>query len=374
MKTYNIVACLMLAFSFVACEKSTDTSTEEIKTSVVSDYTVFMQNNNQLNAVVVNSTGEEIIVENTLASFNDVPSNSLKYRTTLDISYFYTSNCQSNFQWYDASSETTKSIPLFEDLDSCELNVIATAHSSESAFIAYERELLGKDKQFVVRVNSLAQTTASYSEITLDKKPIDIIASGDRLFILTLDEYVTDNYYLSVIDLDTDIIIMELDLGVDALRLFTNNSGKVIVSYPKLHTTIDPLTLDKEYTTYGENTEPGFITTNDYYMDAAGKLYFHKNMPSAAVTEVPAIYDFEKNNTVVYLFENFLTETELDIKYNIAETTAIAYDNKNNYVLIGYKKNGSADEGGILRITPSPDFKLIDNLDLEGVPQTIFVK
>ena len=74
------------------------------------------------------------------------------------------------------------------------------------------------------------------------------------------------------------------------------------------------------------------------------------------------------------VIENFLTETELDIKYNIAETTAIAYDNKNNYVLIGYKKNGSADEGGILRITPSPDFKLIDNLDLEGVPQTIFVK
>ncbi|HDZ06226.1 hypothetical protein LCGC14_0292280 [marine sediment metagenome] len=374
MKTYNFVACLMLAFSFVACEKSTDTSTEEIKTSIVSDYTVFMQNNNQLNAVVVNSTGEDISVESALISFNNIPSNSLKYRTPLDISYFYITNCQSHFQWYDASSATTKSIQLFNDLNSCVINVMATAHSIESAFIAYERELLGKDKQFVVRVNSLAQTTNNYTEIILDKKPVDIIASSDRLFVLTLDEFVTNTYYLSVIDLDTDVIIMELDLGIDALRLFTNNSGKVIVSYPELHTTIDPVSLDKEYTTYGENTEPGFITTKDFYMDGTGKFYFHKNMPSATVSEVPAIYDFEKNSTVVYLFENFLTETELNVKYNIAETTAIAYDDKNNYVLIGYKENGTTDKGGILRITPSPDFKLIDNLNLEGVPQTIFVK
>ena len=55
------------------------------------------------------------------------------------------------------------------------------------------------------------------------------------------------------------------------------------------------------------------------------------------------------------------------MKYSIAQTTSIAYDEKNNYVLIGYQKKGQVDKGGILRITPAPDFKLIDNIDLEGV-------
>ncbi|WP_339665649.1 hypothetical protein, partial [Maribacter arcticus] len=94
---------------------------------------------------------------------------------------------------------------------------------------------------------------------------------------------------------------------------------------------------------------------------------------NSAIDMVPAIYDFQTNNTVVYLFENFLTESDINVKYRIATTTSIGYDEQNNYMLIGYQKKGEVNKGGILRITPAPDFKIIDNIDLDGVPQTIFV-
>ncbi len=102
-------------------------------------------------------------------------------------------------------------------------------------------------------------------------------------------------------------------------------------------------------------------------------MFFQKTITAASIETVPAIYDFEKNNTVVYLYENFLTEAELNVQYNIGMTTSIGYDEKNDFVLIGYQKKGQQNKGGILRISPSPDFKIIDNIDLEGVPQTIFV-
>ncbi|TDS15246.1 hypothetical protein DFQ03_1886 [Maribacter caenipelagi] len=374
MKTYKYVACFVLAFSFFACEKSSEPVEEEIATSAQVDYTVFLQNNNQLNGVVVASANEEFTVKSNVNLFSNVPSNALKYRTSNDLGYYSSTNCQATFQWFNAENSASQSVALFSDIDVCSINVLTMAFSNELAAVAYERELLGKDKQFIVRINQLIQGSVSPEEISLDKKPMEIVISSNRLFVLTLNEFVSDEFHLSVIDLDNSEVLMELDLGLDAQRLFTNNSGEVIISYPEYHTTLNPKTLDKLYTTYGEDTEPGFITTNDFFIDSAGKFYFHKKMPNAEIEEVPAIYDFEKNSTVVYLFENFLTEAELNIKYSIAQTTSIAYDEKNNYVLIGYQKKGHIDKGGILRITPAPDFKLIDNIDLEGVPKTIFVK
>ncbi len=364
----------MLAFSFFACEKSSDQVDEEIATNVQVDYTVFLQNNNQLNGIVVGSANDEFAVKSTVNSFSNIPSNAIKYRTTTDIGYYSTTNCQATFQRFNAEDSSSESVSLFSDIDACSINVLAMAYSNELAAVAYERELLGKDKQFVVRINSTTDAAVNAVEISLEKKPVDIVMSSNRLFVLTLNEFVSDEFHLSVIDLDDNEVLIELDLGLDAQRLFTNNNGMVIISYPELHTILNPLTLEKSYTTYGENTEPGFVTTKDFFLDSAGKFYFQKNIPSAEIEEVPAIYDFEKNSTVVYLFENFLTETELNMRYSIDQTTSIAYDEKNNYVLIGYQKKGQVDKGGILRITPSPDFKLIDNIDLEGVPKTIFVK
>jgi len=200
-----------------------------------------------------------------------------------------------------------------------------------------------------------------------------LITSSNRLFVLTLNEFVTDEYHLSVLDLNTNQQIVEVNLGYSALKLFKNNSEQVLISYPELHTTLGQISLDKTYTIYSENTAPDFITTKDSFLDSSGKMYFQKAMLNTEIAMVSAIYDFQTNNTVVYLFENFLTESDINVKYRIATTTSIGYDEQNNYMLIGYQKKGEVNKGGILRITPAPDFKIIDNIDLDGVPQTIFV-
>ncbi|MEH6760625.1 MAG: hypothetical protein V7687_05605 [Maribacter arcticus] len=373
MKTYNIVAYFIMALSFVACEKSSEESTEEIAIEAPTNYTVFLSSSNNLNAVVLGTSNDELIVKNSVASFSEIPSEYVKFRDSDEISFYYTSNCQANIELYNAANNTANSFQVFQDLDPCAIEVTAITHTAELIFIAYERELLGKDMQNVVRIISLNNSGENYIDITLDKKPVDLITSSNRLFVLTLNEFVTDEYHLSVLDLNTNQQIVEVDLGYNALKLFKNNSEQVLISYLELHTTLDPISLDKTYTTYSENTAPDFITTKDSFLDSSGKMYFQKAMLNTEIDMVPAIYDFQKNNTVVYLFENFLTESDINVKYRIATTTSIGYDEQNNYMLIGYQKKGEVNKGGILRITPAPDFKIIDNIDLDGVPQTIFV-
>tara|TARA_R110002153_G_scaffold30587_7_gene93847 strand:- start:5866 stop:6990 length:1125 start_codon:yes stop_codon:yes gene_type:complete len=373
MKTYNIVAYFIMALSFVACEKSSEESTEEIAIEAPTNYTVFLSSGNNLNAVVLGTPNDELIVKNSVASFSEIPSEYVKFRDSDEISFYYTSNCQANIELYNAANYTTNSFQVFQDLDPCAIEVTAITHTAELIFIAYERELLGKDMQNVVRIISLNNSGENHIDISLDKKPVDLITSSNRLFVLTLNEFVTDEYHLSVFDLNTNQQIVELDLGYNALKLFKNNSEQVLISYPELHTTLDPISLDKTYTTYSENTAPDFITTKDSFLDSSGKMYFQKAMLNTEIDMVPAIYDFQTNNTVVYLFENFLTESDINVKYRIATTTSIGYDEQNNYMLIGYQKKGEVNKGGILRITPAPDFKIIDNIDLDGVPQTIFV-
>jgi hypothetical protein len=373
MKTYTIVAYFIMALSFVACEKSSIVSSEEITIETPANYTVFLSSSNKLNAVVLGTSDDELIVKNSVASFTEIPSEYVKFRDSDKISFYYTSNCEANIQLYNAGNNTVNSFQVFQDLNPCAIEVTAITHTAELIFIAYERELLGKDMQNVIRIVSLNNTTENHIDITLDKKPVDLITSSNRLFVLTLNEFVTNEYHLSVIDLNTNEQIIELDLGYNALKLFKNNSEQVIISYTELHTTLNPISLEKTYTTYGDNTAPDFITTKDSFLDSSGKMYFQKAIPNSVIDMVPAIYDFQTNNTVVYLFENFLTESDINVKYKIASTTSIGYDELNNYMLIGYQKKDEENKGGILRITPAPNFKIIDNIDLEGVPQSIFV-
>ena len=373
MKTYNLVAIIFMALISVACDKSSEVDSEQHIPNFATDYTLFLNSNSRLNATVFGSTDQGLVMKNESETFGDIPTNYLKYRTAEDISFYYTSNCEASLKLYNITDDTTKKMTVFGDLDPCTIEVTALAHTNDSAFLSYVRQLEGKDRQYMVRFIPLGTDNATFIDIPLDKKPVDLVPSSNRLFVLTLNEFVTNEFHLSVLDVSAKESLIELDLGYDATKLFKNNSNEVIISYPELHTTLNPITLEKSYTMYGENTDPGFSSTEDSFMDSFGRMYFQKSVPTSSIEKVPAIYDFEKNNTVVYLYENFLTETELNVKYNIAGTTSIGFDEKNNYVLIGYKKNSQQDKGGILRITPSPNFKIIDHIDLDGIPETIFV-
>ena len=53
----------------------------------------------------------------------------------------------------------------------------------------------------------------------------------------------------------------------------------------------------------------------------------------------------------------------------------VAYDAKNNLLLVGYVKSDDQDTGGLLRILLSdPTHLFVDNIDLDGVPYEIFIK
>lgn len=374
MKTYPLVAVLMMAFSFVACEKSNETVPDELSSGSVANYTVFLKSNDRLSTQFIGSTDEGLFLKNESPTFFEIPSNALKYRSSDKITCYFTTNCKAKVQLYNVANDASTVQEIFSDLDVCSISVTAISQTNDYLILSYVRELAGKERQLMLRFISLASENLEFIDIPLDKKPVDMISSSNRLFVLTLDEFVTDAFHLQVIDMTSKEPVMELDLGKKATKLFKNNAGDIIIGNPDLHTTLNPITLEKSYTMYGENTEPGFLTTNDSFMDSYGKLYFQKTIPSAQIQTVPAIYDFQKNKTVVYLYENFLSETELKVKYDIAATTSIAYDEQNDFVLIGYAKNNKLDEGGILRIRPTPNFKIIDNIDLAGIPQTIFVK
>ena len=374
MKTYKFVAIIVMAFGFVSCEKSSGEIPEELTYSSKGDYTVILKSNNELKATILGDSKEGLVVQSEAIGFKEIPDNAFKFRTSEEISFYYTSSCQAFIQLYDATDDDRTVFSVFEDVNPCDIYVTAIAHTDDEIFVSYERELVGKDKLYMIRSISIASKGSEISDIELNKKPIDLMPSSGRLFVMTKNEFITDEFHLSVIDLDSKESLIELDLGNDATKLFKNKEEQIIIGYPELHTTLNPITLDKSYTTYGNYTSPGFINTSNTYIDVKGIFYFQKTVESSSVTTVPASYDFKKNSTVVYLYENFLSETELNVKYSIASTTAIGFDDDNGFILIGYQKKGQSEKGGMLRISPAPDFKIIDNIDLEGIPQNIFVQ
>ncbi len=92
------------------------------------------------------------------------------------------------------------------------------------------------------------------------------------------------------------------------------------------------------------------------------------NFSGTSYPNIPAVYDFENNTAILYYYENFLSEQEQLVEFEIGDTSMVSYDAKNNLILIGYQKSGDPDKGGLLRIRPIPNPAFIDNIDLNGVP------
>ena len=92
------------------------------------------------------------------------------------------------------------------------------------------------------------------------------------------------------------------------------------------------------------------------------------NFSGTSYPNIPAVYDFETNTAFLYYYENFLSEQEQLVEFEIGDTSMVSYDAKNNLILIGYQKSGDPGKGGLLRVRPIPNPAFIDNIDLNGVP------
>lgn len=130
-----------------------------------------------------------------------------------------------------------------------------------------------------------------------------------------------------------------------------------------------------QYTNYGPDTQPQFTDSKFNHFDVTGRMYYE--MPPgqhSSYPVIPEVYDFEEQLVILYAYENFLSEAQRNFEFEIESTTMVCYDDKNELMLIGYKKIGSSNKGGLLRIKPTPEPAMIDNLDVDGIPYKLFVK
>lgn len=374
MKTYNIFYAL-LALVIVSCSKSeADELNVQKPQSTDADYVMLLSGDGMLSAQLLNANAEVITLNPAASSLvkKTIPDlSSMKDASFLQ--YHKSDNCSGILTQHDFSTDASTEIVVFEDLMDCDLTATAITSSTNSIFISYTLKNTNPDS-YMVRIIDSKSTDFSFVDVTLDKKPVDLAIANNNLFILTIDEQVTDENSISVLDLSSNTLIHEIGLGYDAQRIFKDGNDDIIISYEELHTTLNSSTMAVVYTQYETDTAPNFVNSTSNQFDVSGKLYYPSiSGQHSTYTEIPAVYDFTQNLIILYAFENFLTESKRNIEFEIETTTAVGYDQENNLILIGYKKIGSTDKGGLLRVKPAPEPAFVDNIDLDGVPFEIIV-
>ena len=374
MKTYNIFYVL-LALLIVSCSNSDDSdSGGDIDKSTNADYTLLLSKDGMLTTQLLNAKADVLTLNTASSSLGQKTIPDLKDIEQANfLQYHKTGNCGGTLTRHDFGLDISKEIVVFEDLIDCDLTATAIIESENAIFISYVLTSSNPDS-YMVRIIDTNSAEFSFEDVTLDKKPVDLAIANSKLFILTIDEQITDENSISVLDLSAHTIIHEMGLGYDVSHIFKDGNGNIIISYKELHTTLNSSTMAVVYTQYEEDKEPNFVHTSSSQLDVSGRLYYAMDSGSHSIySEIPAVYDFTQNLTTLYAFENFLTEAELNFEFKIETATTVRYDEENDLILIGYKKVGAEDRGGLIRIRPAPDPAFIDNIDLDGVPVEIIV-
>lgn len=373
MKTY-ISIFVLLALVVIGCSKSDEnTIIEEKPTSIDADYAVLLSSGTALTPQLLNANGELLTLNPEESNLGSKAIPQMSSMQGSEFFQYHKSGCAGKITHHDFATDETEELDVFDDLDDCMLTANALLTSDTKICIAYEREIDEKTSDYGVRIIDRKSADLEFVDIPLNKKPLDLAIANNRLFIMTLDVELSEENYLSVLDFSSNSLVHEMNLGFRARRVFSTSDATVVISYDELHTTLDSSNLSFVFTNYAEGTEPQFTGNTFDCFDADGKLYYPKASEAVSTyPEIPAVYDFEKNLVTLYAYENFLTEEKRDFEFEIETTTTVNYDEKNGLIIIGYKKVGK-QEGGLLRIKPTPEPAFVDQIDLEGVPYALFV-
>ena len=374
MKTYNII-CVFIILCTISCSKSDENSegNGEIGQSVAADYTLLLNSNNKLTGTLLNGDAETLNV-------NELDSGFVTIEEPLFISeddnvltmYLKESDCGGAVNIHDFKDGSSSSFDVFTDLEACNITPKAIVKGDASIYVAYEKEVNTEITEFAVRSIEISGNHV-VKDIALTYNPVGLTFSNNRLFVLGLEEEVTGEHKLSVLDANTDTIVFEENLGYNARTIFKNPEGNIIIGYDELHTTIDSRTIAFTYTNYAPGSAPSFAKSTLRHFDSTGKMYYAMVAGDfSEFTEIPAVYNFKENSAVLYAFENFLTEAQLKFEFEIENTTMVNYDEANNLLLVGYKKSGDTSKGGLLRIKPTPQPEIIGNINLDGIPYAIY--
>ncbi|MEO0527963.1 MAG: hypothetical protein AAFZ89_12095 [Bacteroidota bacterium] len=377
MKTYSIWY-LLLVLVCIGCSESDDgqnPGNDDDFVGVDADYSLLIANNGTLSGIQLNATADVITKNPEDGDFGTIPLPSITYRDGLLFTYFEKkSDCSGNVISYNFDGGSSTTIDVFEDKKDCALSVISMASAPESFFLAYgvPNSMTMETDFFIRTVNTVS---SDFVDTPVDERIVQVEFSNNRLFILTIGEGADEKYTLFVLDTATNELIHEMNLDEDVQRIGRNETGNILVSYEELHLMISPNTLATLSTVrYNDGTEPKFGLSERSFFDSEGNLYFQRQESTGGFPSIPAVYDFSSNTAILYFYENFLNEQQRNIEFEIGDTAMVSYDAKNNLILIGYSKDNTGGEGGLLRIKPAPDPKFIDNIDLEGVPYDIFVE
>lgn len=285
---------------------------------------------------------------------------------------FYRSlpDCSGELRFLDLASGNGSVKKVFGDNPSCGREITALACSENMAYIGYSMPGTGiKETVYVIKATGFGDNADAFPETALEKAPLQLVWSNNRLFVLSYDSAISANFLL-VLNGDTGILEQELNLDTGVQQLLPTPEGNLLISYPTRHLLLDPVSLEVlARVVYAEGKEPNIGGALSFQFDASNNLYYA--MPTAmegtTYAHIPAVYDLSNHIAYLYYYENFLNENERNIYYSIADTRVVGYDHHNGLLLIGYQKPGS-DTGGLLRIKPVPEPKFIDQVDLQGIP------
>lgn len=370
MKIWTLFAGFLLGTIMLGCSTS-DEDVEDNRTIVSADYNIIMSGSSGLYASTISSNSEGLYLNGSTSLSLSTITPALAFSEGSKIVMYQNSGtCAGNIVSYDFNDTAEISYEVFSDLSSCDLTVTAITGQADMVFLSYVLDTAPKEQSFMVR--SVNLTTGVSTDFMLNEKPTDLVVSNTRLFVLTWDENQTEKNTLTILDYEDNTMILEIDIGFNVGALFKKSNGDIVLSYPDSHTTLEINSLSPTYTRYALGTEPHFWGAEHTTFDASGDMYYVLNDALNLQTEaMVAMYNFDKNEAILYYFENFLNEAQLKVEFNIKSARAVSYDNRNNLILIGYDKNAEA-RGGIIRIRPAPELAFVDNFNLEEVPFLIF--
>jgi hypothetical protein len=377
MKAYNLCYLLWVCLVVISCSKSDGATEDNIIKDPGADaaYQLLLDQEGTLVSLSLEANKESMAVITSGNNFETTALPQLNFKDGNELTLYQRSGeCSGSVVNYNYQSDTFAEKEVFSDLGACSLQVHAVASSNASYFVAYGLEVSPLLTTYFVRVIA-RNTEAAPVDIPLLKKPVGLTFANDRLFVLVLDEEVTDENALVVFEAATNGLLIEVNLGYNVQGIFKNKAGNLIVAYEELHSLLNSETLAVQYVNYQSGKEPNFAGSTLNSFDDQGKLYYEMPPGTNSIYPlVPAVYDFGRNLTVLYAYENFLTEVQRSVEYNIETTTMVGFDGKNGYLLVGYSKSDGSGHGGLLRIKPVPEPALIDHMTLEGIPYDVFVK
>ncbi|NNE77798.1 MAG: hypothetical protein HKN31_12085, partial [Pricia sp.] len=252
-KTYYLIHAA-LALIIIGCSNSNDVSNEnfEEEESVTANYTLLLEEDGLLTAQLLNADADKLSINTETSDFISVTKPTLTFEEGQVLSMFLRhGDCSAEITVHNFETSVSKTYSVFSAMETCSFTEKAIAYTSNTLYIAYEVEITSSISEYFIRIVDISKSEPTWVDVPLLLKPVELAIANNRLFILTLDEELTGEHGISILNLATSSIIHEMLIGFDAHRIFRNPDKNIIISYEELHTTLNSSTFAVQYTNYG---------------------------------------------------------------------------------------------------------------------------